>query len=199
VLRYKPYPKQASFHAAGALHRERLLMAGNQLGKTYSGAAEAAFHLTGRYPDWWSGRRWDRPVRAWVGSETWDVTRDGVQRLLIGEPKDETQWGTGLIPGDDLLDWSRRQGVPDVLDNAIIRHVTGGKSTLGFKSYDQGRTKWQADTLDFVWFDEEPPQDLYCEGLTRTNATGGMVYLTFTPLKGISDVVHKFISECGRL
>jgi phage terminase large subunit-like protein len=54
------------------------------------------------------------------------------------------------------------------------------------------------ETLDFVWFDEEPPQDVYIEGLTRTNATGGMVYLTFTPLKGISDVVHSFIQECGQ-
>ena len=163
-----------------------------------AGAAEAAFHLTGRYPDWWQGRRWDRPVRAWAGSETWDVTRDGVQRLLVGEPKDETQWGTGLIPGDDLLDWGRRQGVADCLDNVIVKHVSGGQSTLGFKSYDQGRTKWQADTLDFVWFDEEPPQDIYFEGLTRTNATDGMVFLTFTPLKGMSDVVHSFISECGQ-
>jgi terminase large subunit-like protein len=49
LLRYRPYPKQAAFHAAGALHRERLLMAGNQLGKTFCGAAEAAMHLTGRY------------------------------------------------------------------------------------------------------------------------------------------------------
>ena len=193
LLRYRPYPKQAAFHAAGAVHRERLLMAGNQLGKTTSGAAEAAFHLTGRYPDWWLGRRWDRPVRVWAASETWDVTRDGVQRLLIGEPKDESQWGTGLIPGADLEDWSRRQGAPDALDSAIIQHVSGGHSTLGFKSFDQGRTKWQGETLDFVWFDEEPPRDIYFEGLTRTNATDGMVYLTFTPLKGMSDVVHAFI------
>ena len=180
------------------LHRERLLMAGNQLGKTYSGAAEAAIHLTGKYPDWWEGRRWDRPVRAWAGSETGEVTRDGVQRLLIGEPKDETQWGTGLIPGDDLVEWKRKQGVPDALDGALIKHVSGGNSMLAFKTYDQGRTKWQGETLDFVWFDEEPPQDVYIEGLTRTNATGGMVYLTFTPLKGISDVVHSFIQECGQ-
>jgi hypothetical protein len=59
LLRYRPYPKQAAFHAAGAAHRERLLMAGNQLGKTYSGAAEAAIHLTGKYPEWWQGRRWE--------------------------------------------------------------------------------------------------------------------------------------------
>lgn len=108
--------------------------------------------------------------------ETWDVTRDGVQRLLVGEPKDEAQWGTGLIPGDDLVGWGRRQGVPDALDNVIVNHVSGGKSVLGFKAYEQGRTKWQSETLDFIWFDEEPPQDIYFEGLTRTNATEGIVW-----------------------
>lgn len=172
-------------------------MAGNQLGKTFCGAAEAAIHLTGLYPDWWPGKRWDRPVRAWAGSETWDVTRDGVQRILVGEPKDEGTWGTGLIPGDHLVDWARRQGAPDALDSVIVKHKSGAHSTLGFKSYDQGRTKWQAETLDFVWFDEEPPQDIYSEGLTRTNATSGIAFLTFTPLKGMSDVVHEFIKECG--
>src|SRR5262245_61784124 len=134
LLRYRPYSKQLAFHRAGMLHRERLLMAGNQLGKTFCGGAEAAFHLTGQYPDWWPGKRWDRPVRGWAGSETWDVTRDGVQRLLVGEPKDEGSWGTGLIPGDSLLDWARRQGAPDALDSVIVAHVSGGHSTLGFKS-----------------------------------------------------------------
>lgn len=193
LTRYQPYSKQREFHAAGAEHRERLLMAGNQLGKTFCGAAEAAYHLTGQYPDWWGGRRWDRPVRAWGGSKTGEVTRDGVQRYLIGEPKDESQWGTGMIPGEALLDWGRRQGVADALDNATVRHASGGTSTLGFKSYDQGRQKWQSETLDFVWFDEEPPMDIYMEGLTRTNATGGMTFITFTPLLGMSDVVSMFL------
>lgn len=197
LYRYAPYPKQAEFHAAGATYRERLFMAGNQLGKTYSGAAEAAIHATGDYPSWWTGRRFQRPIRAWVGSETSEVTRDGAQRLLVGEPKDETQWGTGLIPKANLADRSRRAGVPDALDGVMVKHVSGGLSMVGFKSYDQGRTKWQGETLDVVWFDEEPPSDIYFEGLTRTNATNGMVYLTFTPLKGMSDVVHSFIQECG--
>lgn len=193
---YRPYTKQREFHASGAEHRERLLMAGNQLGKTYCGAAEAAYHLTGLYPEWWEGRRWDRPVRAWAGSKTGEVTRDGVQRLLVGEPKDEGQWGTGMVPGDLLLDWSRRMGVADALDNITVRHVpTGGTSTLGFKSYDQGRQKWQGETLDLVWLDEEPPLDIYMEALTRTNATGGMSFITFTPLLGMSDVVAMFLGE----
>lgn len=170
-------------------------MAGNQLGKTFCGAAEWSMHLSGEYPDWWTGRRWDRPVRFWAGSKTSEVTRDGVQRYLVGEPKNESAWGTGLIPGDSLLDWGRRQGIADALDNVTVKHKSGGTSTLGFKSYDQGRQKWQGETLDGVWFDEEPPMDIYMEGLTRTNATGGMTMITFTPLLGMSDVVGMFLEE----
>ncbi|MCP5099912.1 MAG: terminase [Chloroflexi bacterium] len=192
---YKPYEKQHEFHIAGKEHRERLLMAGNQLGKTYCGAMEAAMHLTGEYPEWWQGRRWNRPVRAWAGSETGEVTRDGPQRYLVGTPRDETAWGTGTIPKHALERTIRRQGVADALDGVLVKHSSGGSSTIGFKSYDQRREKWQGETLDFVWFDEEPPQDIYIEGITRTNATEGMSFLTFTPLKGMSEVVRSFILE----
>lgn len=171
-------------------------MAGNQLGKTYCGAAEVAMHLTGQYPDWWNGRRWDRPTRWWAGSKTGEVTRDGVQRYLVGEPKDESQWGTGMIPKASFADDpSRRQGIADALDSLTVRHTSGGTSTLGFKSYDQGRQKWQGETLDGVWFDEECPMDIYMEGLTRTNATNGIVLMTFTPLLGMSDVVAMFLRD----
>jgi phage terminase large subunit-like protein len=83
--------------------------------------------------------------------------------------------------------------VPDLIDHVVVRHASGGHSTLGFKSYAQGRPRWQGETLDFVWFDEEPPEDIYTEGLTRTNATGGMVWLTFTPLLGKSAVVSAYL------
>jgi phage terminase large subunit-like protein len=192
---YKPYTKQRDFHAAGAHARERLLMAGNQLGKTFCGAAEMAMHLTGQYPSWWEGRRWTRPVRAWAGSKTGEVTRDGVQRLLVGEPKDRSAWGTGLIPGDSIVDTSTRAGIAAALDGVTVRHASGRNSSLGFKSYDQGREKWQGETLDIVWMDEESSLDIYMEGLTRTNATDGMVFLTFTPLLGYSDVVRMFLES----
>jgi phage terminase large subunit-like protein len=195
LIEYWPYQKQCDFHEAGAKNRERLLMAGNQLGKTYCGAAEVAMHLTGLYPDWWSGRRWDRPTRWWAGSKTGEVTRDGVQRYLVGEPKDETQWGTGMIPKAQLVDWGRRQGIADALDNVTVKHASGGTSTLGFKSYDQGRQKWQGETLDGCWLDEEPPMDIYMEALTRTNATAGMTMITFTPLLGMSTVVSMFLGD----
>ena len=190
---YRPYAKQREYHKE--VEREALLMAGNQLGKTYCGAADTAIHLTGLYPDWWEGRRWDRPVRWWAASKTGEVTRDGVQRYLVGEPKDVSSWGTGMIPKDRLLTTKRRMGVADALDSITVRHVSGGTSTLGFKSYDQGRQKWQGETLDGVWFDEEPPMDIYMEGLTRTNATKGITRITFTPLLGMSDVVSMFLNE----
>lgn len=189
---YAPYPKQREFHAAGATHRERMLMAGNQLGKTLSAAFEVAMHLTGKYPEWWQGKRFDAPVRWLAGSESAELTRKGIQRLLLGAPENESEWGSGAIPKADLLDWDRRQGVPDAVSTIIVRHITGGISSVQLATYDQGRTKWQADTVNGVWFDEEPPEDIYFEGITRTNTTLGPVMTTLTPLMGVSNVVKRF-------
>ena len=168
-------------------------MAGNQLGKTLAGAAEMAMHLTGRYPEWWKGRRFEEPITAMAGSETGELTRDGVQRLLMGPPSDEAAWGTGMIPYECIVDKARSMGVADALDTIIVKHVAGGNSTLLLKSYAQGRKRWQANTVHVVWPDEEPPLDIYTEALTRTNATNGMVMVTFTPLLGMSGVVHRFL------
>lgn len=193
--RYRPYKKQEDFHAAGVTHRERLLMAGNQIGKSLSGSMEVAMHLTGLYPDWWQGRRWNRPTRWWVAGVTGESTRDNPQRLLVGQPQDASARGTGAVPKGRLMDCTLARGIPDALDSILVRHVSGGVSTLLFKSYEKGREKWQGDTLDGLWFDEEPDADIYTEGLTRTNATGGIVFMTFTPLKGVSDVVKRFLME----
>lgn len=193
--RYRPYAKQRAFHEAGATYRERLLRAGNQLGKTFAGAAEMAMHLTGRYPAWWKGRRFDHAIQAIAGSESTELTRKGVQTLLVGPPETESEWGTGTIPGDSIVDWSRRVGTPNALDSVSVKHESGGISTLLFQAYEQGRSKWQALTAHLVWFDEEPPLDIYTEGLTRTNATDGIVFMTFTPLFGMSEVVRRFLME----
>ncbi len=187
---YRPYPKQAEFH--NSLARERMLMAGNQLGKTLSASFEVAMHLTGLYPDWFKGRRFDRPVRALAGSESAELTRKGIQRLLLGPPELEDQWGTGSIPKSHLAGWSRRAGVPDAVSTITVRHESGGVSSIQLATYDQGRTKWQADTIDLCWFDEEPPEDIYFEGMTRTNAVTGPVLTTLTPLLGVSGIVKRF-------
>lgn len=170
-------------------------MAGNQLGKTLAGSAEDAMHLTGEYPAWWTGHRFTRPITMLVGSESYELTRDGLQRLLVGPPANEEAWGTGMIPKRAIISTTRRSGVSNALDSVTVQHASGGKSTLLFKAYEQGRGKWQANTVDYVHFDEEPPQDVYFEGITRTNATGGLIRVTFTPLKGMSDVVARYLME----
>ena len=190
---YKPYARQLEFH--NAKQREVLLVAANQVGKTMAGAAEVAMHLTGQYPAWWQGRTFDHPVVWIAGSESAELTRDGVQRLLVGPPDQEEHWGTGMIPQASISARTRRMGVSNALDTVTVKHVSGGLSTLYFKSYDQGRTKWQANTVNGIWFDEEPPEDVYYEGITRTNATQGPIMVTFTPLKGMSSVVARFYLE----
>lgn len=192
LYRYEPYPKQKLFHNRGKTYRERLFRAGNQLGKTWASAHEIAIHLTGQYPDWWRGKRWDRAVTGWALSESMQVTRDTLQRLVLGRPR---EWGTGTIPAETIIEIKRAQGVSDAVDAVFVRHVSGGISRLYFKSYEQGRDKLQGETLDFAALDEEPPEPIYSEVLTRTNATGGIVWITFTPLLGMTEVVTKFLKN----
>lgn len=195
IDRYKPYDKQAEFHRLGATNRERLLLGGNQTGKTIAGGAETAYHLTGEYPSWWDGWRCTGPVSGWVGGVTGESTRDNPQRILIGSPQRREEWGTGLIPGRSIINTTPARGIADALDSVVVRHKSGGESVLLFKSYEKGREKWQGDTLDWMWLDEEPPPDIYTEALTRTNARQGRVILTCTPLLGMSDVMLMFLED----
>lgn len=187
---YRPYPKQREFH--DLLRPLRLFMASNQSGKTYAGAAEAAYHLTGLYPADWQGHRFEGPTRAWIGAPTNQMIKEGAQILLLGSVDDP---GTGTLPKHLILDVTKATGVRELADTITVRHVTGGVSRVSFKTYDQGRERWQAATLDWVWFDEEPPKDIFSEGVTRTNATRGIVWLTFTPLQGMSEVVIDFLQN----
>lgn len=191
LTEYIPYPKQIEFHSA--LYRERLLVAANRFGKTQSGAFELAIHLTGRYPEWWQGRRFDLPIRAWAAGITGESTRDVVQAKLLGPPDRKEAWGTGTIPKDALGEILPGRGIANGVDMVSIKHVSGGWSSLAFKTYEKGREKWQGTALEVVWFDEEPPLDIYTEGLTRTGETKGIVYITCTPLLGMSDVMQKFL------
>ena len=189
---YKPYAKQSEFHANGATFRERLFMAGNQLGKTLAGSMEAAYHATGLYPAWWQGRRFDKPTTGWAAGVTGESTRDNPQRLLMGRTGAR---GTGALPLNLIVDDTAARGVADAIDTVRVRHVSDGLSTIAFKSYEKGREKWQGETLDWIWFDEEPPPDIYSEGLTRTNIGLSPVWITFTPLLGMSKVVERFLME----
>lgn len=199
-LRRELYPKHMEFFAAGAEYRERCFLAANRIGKTEgAGGYETALHLTGRYPDWWQGRRFDKPVKWWAAGKTNETTRDIIQAKLFGDitfaGTRKTVAGTGLIPGEDIGTIAWKQGVQDLIDTVRIKHASGGWSKLGLKSYQQGRGSFEGTEQDGIWLDEEPPIDIYGECLIRTATTGGLIYLTFTPLEGMSQTVLSFLPE----
>jgi phage terminase large subunit-like protein len=186
------YPVHMEFFRQGRKVRERLMLAANRVGKTQGVLCyEVALHLTGMYPEWWAGRRFDRPVKAWLGGDTSTTVRDILQQKLLGDLGNP---GTGILRGDCILDTTNKRGVPDAVENIIVRHVSGGKSVVQLKSYDQGREAWQGTEQDIIGLDEEPPADIYSEAVIRTMTTGGMVLSTYTPMKGMTEVTEGFLS-----
>lgn len=193
---YSKYPKHMMFFAGGAEYRERLFMAANRVGKSVAGGFEAACHLTGMYPDWWKGKRFDRPTDGWAAGDTGQTTRDIIQDVLFGYPSGAL--GTGMVPGHLITQVRRRAGIPDAFDTVRVKHISGGESIIGFKSYDQGRRSFQGTGKDFIWLDEECPQDVYNECLLRTMTTNGVVYVTFTPLTGMTMFIQDFLKDAYR-
>lgn len=190
-LRRELYPKQLAFFEAGKSYRQRLMLAANRVGKTEgTGGFEFALHLTGLYPAWWTGRRYDRPIKGRASGDTAKTVRDIVQEKLMGPAND---LGSGLIPQDLIESTTAKSGVPGAFDTVTIRHSSGGLSRLRFQSYDQKRIAYQGTEEDIDWLDEEPPLDIYTECLMRTMTNDGMLMLTFTPLLGMSEVVMAFL------
>lgn len=190
------YPKHMGFLSAGKKYRERCFMAGNRVGKSVLGAYEAVCHATGVYPKWWTGKKFHTPCRIWCAGNTNETTRDIIQPVLIGPISD---MGSGLIPKKCLFDKNgkamvtTRSGIPGAKQDIYVKHVSGGLSQITLKSFEQRREGFEGTAQHFIWLDEECPMDIYTECLTRTLTTKGSVILTFTPLKGLSDVVMQFI------
>lgn len=202
-LRRELYTKHLEFFRVGKDYRERCFMAGNRVGKTVAGSYEMSCHLTGDYPHWWEGRKFNGPIKAWAAGKTNETTRDIIQVELLGNITFSGQRklvdGTGLIPhqllGMDPGQLSWKAGVADLVDMVKIKHRSGGWSELGLKSYQQGRGSFEGTARHIIWFDEEPPMDVYGEALIRTATTKGLIMLTFTPLEGMSDVVQEFLPK----
>lgn len=177
-------------------------MAANRIGKTEGGGGyETSLHLTGQYPDWWMGRRFDHPVKFWVAGKTNETTRDIVQAKLFGDVLGSAHTkrfsGTGVVPRDaiirDGISW--KAGVSDLADRVEVQHISGGVSVCGIKSYQQGRGSFEGTEQHGIWLDEEPPLDIYGECLIRTATTNGIIMITFTPLEGMSQVVMSFLPQ----
>jgi len=172
--RDKVHHKQIAFHKAK--ERNRWVFGGNRSGKTECGAVETVWKVRGIHPY--------RPnkdnVSGWVVSVTYEVQREVAQKKILKYLNPEWIINIEMQTG--------RKGSPEygVIDYIVVKNVFGGESTIGFKSMDQGREKFQGASLDFVWFDEEPPKDIYEECRMRVMDRCGDIYGTMTPLKGLT-------------
>lgn len=193
-LRRGLYPKHMEFFEAGAHYSERCFIAGNRVGKTIGAGCEWTYHLTGEYPDWWLGYRFNRPIRLLVSGDTHETTRDILQMKLLGATTDRPEnFGTGLIPGRCIKSIVPRPHIKGAVEKAYIKSAHGGESELWFRSFVQGREIFQGFELDGFWPDEECPRDVYEEGQVRLMTSHGLCTLTFTPLEGLTELVEQLL------
>ena len=173
------HEKQLAFHKCPK--RNRWVFGGNRSGKTECGAVECVYMARGIHP--YRQNRTD--VCGWVVSLSLQVQRDVAQRKILRYLRKD--WI------EDVVMLSGRKDAPEhgVIDFIRVKNVLGGSSVIGFKSCDQGREKFQGTSLDFVWFDEEPPKDIYDECRMRVIDRKGDIFGTMTPLKGLTFVYNE--------
>jgi phage terminase large subunit-like protein len=193
------YQTQLKFFAAGSsgVH-QRMIYGGNQTGKTLAASSEVSWHLTGAYPAWWVGKRFTKPIRAWVVGESSILVRDTIQRHLCGAQ----DFGSGLVP---LESFARKPvmvpGGTGAIDTIFVSHETDGKSdgtsSLTFKTFEQRRERLQGETIDFIHVDERPDEQVYSELLARTSASDGHVIVSYTPVGegAAAGLTYRFLSE----
>lgn len=177
----KVHEKQLLFHKS--LCRNRWVFGGNRSGKTECGAVETVWLARGIHPY----RQNRKDAVGWVVSVSYEVQREVAQSKILHYLRRD--WI------EDVIMHSGNKGNPNsgVIDSIVVRNVFGGLSKICFKSADQGREKFQGASLDFVWFDEEPPYDIYEECKMRVLDKKGDIFGTMTPLKGLTwvhDVIY---------
>ncbi|MCL2847573.1 MAG: terminase family protein [Firmicutes bacterium] len=179
LLYYKPHLKQEAFHKCQK--RNRWVFGGNRSGKTECGAVEAVMLARGNHPY----RENRENVSGWVVSLSLQVQRDVAQSKILD-----------YINPDWIVDIAMLQGKASnpkggIIDFITIKNVFGGVSRIGFKSCEAGREKFQGTSLDFVWFDEEPPKDIYEECRMRVLDKKGEIFGTMTPLLGLTFIYNQ--------
>lgn len=202
--KFGPYKFQKDFYAASKKYKSRFLCAANRVGKSFSEAAEVAWHLTGLYPDWWEGHKFKKPILLWCVGITGDSTRKVLQKELFGTitAKDKKEIGTGAIPKQYIdIEMLERDG-DKILTGKIQHHdengMPDGWSVIEFRSTQQGEHVLMGATVDYIWLDEEDPfksTEIYSQCVTRTATTGGLITITATPENGLTKLVDMFMKD----
>ena len=187
------YPAHNLFFEKGAEYKQRLFQAANRVAKTTSAVCEVIMHATGVYPEDWKGHVFNEPPKFWIVGRDIDHCNGVLQEMFLG-PVGE--FGTGLVPKSkldfDTLRDAKKAGVG--VGTFRVKHVSGGYSTIEFKTAQAGRAAFQGQACSIL-IDEECPIDVYTECLLRTMTGNNIMMLTFTPLMGLTDLITTF---CGK-
>ena len=178
------HKKQLEFHKCKK--KNRWVFGGNRTGKTECGAVETIWLSLGIHPY----RENRKSTECWVVSLSTRVQKEVSQAKILK-----------YLPKSSIVDIIMTQGkkqFPEtgIIECIIVKNVFGNNSKIWFKSCEEGREKFQGTSLDFVWFDEEPPEDIYRECKMRVIDKCGEIFGTMTPLKGLTFIYDEiYINE----
>ena len=168
------HKKQLEFHKS--TKRNRWVFGGNRTGKTECGAIETIWLSLGIHP-YKSNKQ---QTECWVVSLSRRVQKEVAQSKILK-----------YLPINSIVDITMTEGKktsPEsgIIECILVKNKFGNTSKIWFKSCEEGREKFQGASLDFVWFDEEPPEDIYRECQMRVLDKKGEIFGTMTPLKGLT-------------
>ena len=155
----------------------RCLFWGNRTGKTEWGGQEAVRFATGQHPN----KELIVPNEGWIVCPSFDLQIDSTQKKLAN------YLGTNDIQHIDYLH-------SGIWKNVRLKNG----SLITFKSYEQGKEKFQSAGKRWIWFDEEPPSDIYEECVVRQEAGIPLdMWITMTPVNGMTWIYDEIYTDTG--
>ena len=181
-----------------------MTMAANRSGKTMSAGYHTALDLTGDYPDWWKGFRFEHAPNVLAMGVDNQQLKDVVQLELFGEMVEEgggRKFKGGWVHANEIgrVDWS-----PILSGLARRVEIRGkyGSANCTLRTYSQSKTghgslSFAGTSIDQIWVDECPPDSLVGQLVTRTMTgnygKGGRIRYTMTPELGLTQLVTNFM------
>lgn len=181
-----------------------MTLAGNRTGKTMSATFHFACDVTGDYPDWWEGPTFKYPLNA-LGLGVDNIQLKAVmQTQLFGEVDEDTKtFKGGWVHRSEIINVEWSPHTQGLARRVTVRHKYG-KSYVTLRAYTQSKTgqgtlSFAGTSIDLVLVDEQPPDQLIGQLVTRTmtgcKGTGGKIRYTMTPELGVTALVHTFMED----
>ena len=203
------YPWQHELFESDA--QQTMVLAGNRTGKTMSAGHKVACDLTGRYPDWWQGYQYAfAPNYLCAGVDNIQL-KNVVQRELFGDIEIDPATGKKGFTGN----WVHKDEIGRITWNKVTADLAQsvevisqyGLSMCNLRSYSQSKTgsgsvSFAGTSLDGLWVDECPPDELVGQLVVRTTTgcynKGGRILYTMTPEYGKTKLVAQFMDRDKR-